>query len=286
MNCIEWYYSMVFLWLARYHKLLWNFLWLSYFHTPHRIWLSMISMFSVWQWTRRSMTVCPKNDSKVRDTRKVQVITIFFRKAWSQQSKELTQNFERNFRRCLYSRNFVSLITIRPGDCFRISVESKASSGQHFCENWLRETFASSWGLIWERSSFGSWFSILEFQDVSGTDLEWSRTSGFRRNSSSLEKAPNVRRSVLLNSWENFFVTLPSTSSDTWEIKSSCNLGTFVSGTWIFLDVPHVYPYSWLLTSFRFSGLPFSEVRKKLSLLETEETFIWDYWGKWLKIMS
>ena len=32
MTCIESYYSMVFLWLAFHHKLLWNFLWLSCFH--------------------------------------------------------------------------------------------------------------------------------------------------------------------------------------------------------------------------------------------------------------
>ena len=36
-----------------------------------------------------------------------------------------------------------------------------------------------------------------------------------------------MRFSVLLNSWENFFVTLPSISWETWLMESPCDLGTF-----------------------------------------------------------
>ena len=48
-------------------------------------------------------------------------------------------------------------------------------------------------------------------------------------------RAPKMQFSVLLNSWDNFFITLPSTSSDTWVIDSSCILGRVVSSVWLFL---------------------------------------------------
>ena len=53
----------------------------------------------------------------------------------------------------------------------------------------------------------------------------------FMRKSSSLANAPSMRSSVLLNSGDSFFVTSPSTPSDTWVMQFSCDLGTFESCT-------------------------------------------------------
>ena len=60
-----------------------------------------------------------------------------------------------------------------------------------------------------------------------GTSPEWPCISGFKRESSRRDNAPNTRFSVLLNSWDNFFVTLPSISSENWVMQSSCDLRTF-----------------------------------------------------------
>ena len=68
---------------------------------------------------------------------------------------------------------------------------------------------------------------------VRGTDTEQVRTCGFRRKSSSSDKAPKKRDSVRLNSFESFLVTLPSISSETWEMYSWA-----ISGSSVFCDWP------------------------------------------------
>ena len=73
------------------------------------------------------------------------------------------------------------------------------------------------------------------FRDVSGTDPEWPWSIAFRRNSSSRDRAPKSPHFVLLNSWDNFHVTLPSISSETCVIISSCAQGTFVFRAWLLL---------------------------------------------------
>ena len=85
---------------------------------------------------------------------------------------------------------------------------------------------ASGWGSLWESSSFVPCFVPNAFRDVSGAVSEWPWTSGFMRKSSRRDKAPNMRLCVLLNSCDNFFVTLPSISSETW-VMSSGDLGLF-----------------------------------------------------------
>ena len=60
----------------------------------------------------------------------------------------------------------------------------------------------------------GSRFSELLFLDAPGTAME-QVTCGFRRNSSSFDKAPKMRDCVQINSWESFLVTLPSIFSET-----------------------------------------------------------------------
>ena len=60
-----------------------------------------------------------------------------------------------------------------------------------------------------------------------GTYLEWPWISWFMRKPSRRAKLPNIRFSVLLNSWDNFFVTLPLISCKTSVMYPSCELGTF-----------------------------------------------------------
>ena len=74
---------------------------------------------------------------------------------------------------------------------------------------WQAENTTSGQGSIEERSPLGSRYSELLFLDVSGTATEQVRTCWFRRNLSSLDKAPKMRDFVRLHSWESFLVTLP-----------------------------------------------------------------------------
>ena len=64
---------------------------------------------------------------------------------------------------------------------------------------------------------------------------ECVRICGFKRNSSNLYRAPKMRDSVLLNSWDSFVVTLPSISSETCVMHSLLILGTDVFRDWPFL---------------------------------------------------
>ena len=80
-----------------------------------------------------------------------------------------------------------------------------------------------------------SLFSTFVFRNVPGTVPECARICWFKRNSSNLERVPKMRDSVLLNTWDNFLVTLPSISSETCVIYSSLILGTDVFRDWPFL---------------------------------------------------
>ena len=70
-----------------------------------------------------------------------------------------------------------------------------------------------------EGSPVVSLFSVLLLLDVPGTATDQVRTCWLRRNSSSYDNAPKIRDSVPLNSLESFLVTLPSISSETWELQ-------------------------------------------------------------------
>ena len=117
-----------------------------------------------------------------------------------------------------------------------VSLLSRPTSGPEFCVVWLRKRPASGWGSLWESSSFVPWLSTFVFRNVSGTVLECVRICWFRRNSSNLDRAPKMRDSVLLNSWDSFLVTLPSISSESCVIYSSLILGTDVFRDWPFLE--------------------------------------------------
>ena len=107
-----------------------------------------------------------------------------------------------------------------------------SSSSESFrLPEWWEENTASRQGSFRERSPKGSRLAESLFLDVPGTAAEQVRTCGFRRNSSSLDKAPKIRDSVRLNSFESLLVTLPSVSSETWEIYSWA-----ISGSIVFRD--------------------------------------------------
>ena len=108
------------------------------------------------------------------------------------------------------------------------------TSGPEFCEVSLRKMPASGWGSLWESPSFTPWFSTFVFRNVPGTVPECVRICGIMGNSSNLDRAPKMRDSVLLNSWDSFLVTLLSISSETCVIYSSLILGTDVFCDWPF----------------------------------------------------
>ena len=105
---------------------------------------------------------------------------------------------------------------------------------------WRTENTTSGQGSSRERSPVGSRFPELLFLDVPGTAMEQVRTCGFRRNSSSLDKASKIHDSVRLNSLESFLVTLPSISSETWEMYFWAIPGPSVFCDWLFLIISGV----------------------------------------------
>ena len=100
----------------------------------------------------------------------------------------------------------------------RTGTEGLLLWGSVSAPGWGEENSTSGPGSSEGRSSLVPWFSRLLLLDVPGTATEQDRTCGFKRNSSSFDKASKMRDSVLLNSFENFLVTLPSISSETWEM--------------------------------------------------------------------
>ena len=100
---------------------------------------------------------------------------------------------------------------------------------------WWEEILTSGQGSFGERSPLGSRFPETLFLVVPGRATEKVRNCGFRRNSSSLERAPIIRDSVRLHSFESFLVTLPSISSETWEMYSGVIFGSSGFCDWLFL---------------------------------------------------
>ena len=115
------------------------------------------------------------------------------------------------------------------------------NSGPEFRVVWLRNMPASGWGSLCESSLFVPWFSTFVFRNIPGKVPGCVRICGFKRNSSSLDRAHKMRDSVLLNSWDNFSATLSSISSETCVIYSSLIPGTDVFRDWPFLGCPLVF---------------------------------------------
>ena len=70
--------------------------------------------------------------------------------------------------------------------------------------------------ITWELSSFIPWFVPYALWDVSGALPDWPWNSGFMRKTSRRDNTPDIGFSVLLSSKDNFLVTLPSISLETW----------------------------------------------------------------------
>ena len=105
-------------------------------------------------------------------------------------------------------------------------------------------------------------FSPLVFLDVPGTAKEKVRTCGFRRNSSSFDKAPKIRDFVLLNSLASFLVTFSSISSETWESNVELLQVQVCSVFCCFYCLP-AFLSKLLLIYFPFLMLPYA-LRKNL----------------------
>ena len=84
--------------------------------------------------------------------------------------------------------------------------------------------------------SFGSWFSLLEFREVTRTVADSAWSCAFWRNSFILNRALKTRLLVLVISWGVFFIPLLYTSSETWVIESSLTLGRAVFIDWRFVE--------------------------------------------------
>ena len=137
---------------------------------------------------------------------------------------------------------------------------------------WWEETIASGQGSFGKRSPLGSRYPESLFLDVPGTATEHVRTCGFRRNSSSLDRAPKIRDSVRVNFFESFLFTLPSISSETWEMHFWAIPGLRVFCDWVFLVT------SGVSLETAANSLLFHKVamilREKLSAVKTELKFL------------
>ena len=83
----------------------------------------------------------------------------------------------------------------------------------------------------WKQTQKQSFF----FRDKKSFVPECVVICWFKRNSSNLDRAPKMRDSVRLKSWDSFLVTLPSICLETCVVYSSLILGTDVFRDWPFL---------------------------------------------------
>ena len=115
-----------------------------------------------------------------------------------------------NYKRCSCEKMRFFFVTTKPG------LLSRSSPGPVFRGDWPWKRPASGWGSFWESSSFVPWLFPNALRVGSGVAPEYPGNNGFIRKSSSRASAPRMRLSVLLNSFDSLFVTLPSISSETW----------------------------------------------------------------------
>ena len=90
------------------------------------------------------------------------------------------------------------------------------SSGPAIRVVWPWKRPASGWRSFWELSSFVPWLLPNALRVGSGVVPEYPGSNGFIKKSSNCASAPRMRFSVLLNSFDSLFVTLPSISLETW----------------------------------------------------------------------
>ena len=151
---------------------------------------------------------------------------------------------------------------------------SRQSFGLKFCVLWPRKMLASGWGSLWESSSIVPWFSTFVFRNVPGTVSECVRICWFKRNSSNLDRAPKMRDTVLLNSWDSFLLTLLLISSETCVIYFSLILGTNVFRDWPFLGSSSCVSFVTAANFRLFLNVSFFEGK----MLRSYENWITFYW--------
>ena len=90
-------------------------------------------------------------------------------------------------------------------------------------------------GIVWGTIPIG--FPVFWFADpgCSRSGYGTSPNLWVQKKKSSLDKAPKIRDSVRLNSFQSFLVTLPSISSETCEMYSWAISGSSVFCDWLFL---------------------------------------------------
>ena len=162
-----------------------------------------------------------------------------------------------------------------------------SSSDPFRLPEWWEENIGSGQGSFRERSQVGSRFSESLFLDIPEMATEQVRTCGFGKKSSSLDKAPKIRDSVRLISLESFLVTLPSISSETWDIYYWAISGSSVLYDWLLL----VFLSLFLETAAKlliFLNVAHDSEGKVLSVVKTELKFCFSQqwcrspllWGK------
>ena len=90
-------------------------------------------------------------------------------------------------------------------------------------------------GIAWGTIPIGFPVSWVAVPGCSRIGYGTSPNLWVQKKSSSLDKAPKIRDSVLLNCFESFLVILPSISSETWEMYSWAISRSIEFLHWVFL---------------------------------------------------
>ena len=102
-------------------------------------------------------------------------------------------------------------------------------------------------------------------------------SGGFGKKSSSLDRASKTLHSVPLNSWDSFFVTLSSISTDIWVMESSWFPRDFVFQAWLFLERA---PWSFRLLAAIFHLFLRNAIFEKKSAVFGEGINFYEDFGK------
>ena len=144
---------------------------------------------------------------------------------------------------------------------------------------------ASGWGILWDSSPFVHWLVLNTFRDVSRTVPQWPWISRCMRKSRR-DFALKMRFSVPPNSWDNFFVTLPPISSETWVMYSSCDLRTFEFCAKLLLGCPSQFALLKAASFLSFLRVAISTGRVVFSDLKGKPNWCFTVFSSRNKIMN
>ena len=145
-----------------------------------------------------------------------------------------------------WARNVSLCHDVAIGNTFMNSFHlSKFCSGPKTCDDWLKKTLTSGLSPFWESSRFVPWFGLFEYRDYIGTCPEWTRACRFGRKWPSRDSEFKMRHFVPINSWDSFFLTLPSYLQIFWHLSNVIFListkicaSSFVIPRIIFMTIP------------------------------------------------